>query len=252
MTRNVPIALKNPDVPVCNADKWLKLRGLARVNSEFTAVEIKSFYVIGLLIEIFASVDWLLKAEKLSRQDHPLTTQIFNAGGAYLPAFGILASGIELLGRCLTGNSSVKTKTNFDKGFSYLIESDLNSPPLSKESVVVTTEHYAYTIDHLTNLRNYAAHGQATMGQKTEGQRSKNEFFGIDRGVFKKFPKLVGDAIDVYWASLGTDEESCINMAKARLDPYSNRVQPLQHTIEYFSRLPSQSAGSMFYGFDWS
>lgn len=122
MARNVPVSLKDPYIPVYNADRWLELSKLAGVNQEFTAVEIKSFYVIGLIVEICASVDCLLKANSLSETSHPLAVQIFNAGGQYLPAFGVLASGVELLGRCLTGNEKAQTNENLNAGFYYLVK----------------------------------------------------------------------------------------------------------------------------------
>jgi hypothetical protein len=260
MKRNVPVCLKDPYIPVYNADRWLALSKLAEVNPEFTAVEIKSFYMIGLIVEICASVDCLLKANNLSEKNHPLAVQIFNAGGRYLPAFGVLASGVELLGRCLTGNKTAQTNENLNVGFYYLVKPSSNPlrSSIPEKTVVVTTEHFSYTIEHLISLRNYAAHGQSVMGEKIKDEiTGKKQVIptsnlpGIDRGVFKEFPKLIGNAIDTYWLSLIDDEKHCIKMGRARLDPYSNRVQPLQHIISYISQKPHPSMGSVFYKFDW-
>ena len=62
MTRNVPVSLFDPYAPVDNSDMWLELNLKAKGNQDFTPVEIKAFYVIGLISDICQSVDWLLKA----------------------------------------------------------------------------------------------------------------------------------------------------------------------------------------------
>ena len=74
---------------------------------------------------------------------------------------------------------------------------------------------------------------------------------GIETELFSKFPQKMGDAIDVYWKALQQDTEHCRKLAKARIDPYSNRIGPLQHVIRYFGQTPYQSAGSLFYRFNW-
>lgn len=117
--RRVPVSLAEPNATVYNANDWEQLRTEV-ANARFTAVEIKAFYVIGLILEICASVDCLLKADSLSEDGHPLAYQVFRSGGRYLPAFGVFASGIELLGRCLTGNNTPQVNENLRVGFHYL------------------------------------------------------------------------------------------------------------------------------------
>jgi hypothetical protein len=251
--RTVPVSLADPNANVYNAVEWEQLRvGVA--NAQLTAVEIKAFYVIGLILEICASVDCLLKANSLSENDHPLAYRVFTSGGRYLPAFGVFASGIELLGRCLTGNDTAQVNENLRVGFHYLASPDatplLNNIPVNTE-VVATSR--PYTIQDLIDLRNYAAHGQSTVGQRDATGRlvPMSNPPGIERQLFSQLPQKMGDAMEIYWRSLREDTDHCRRLAEARIDPYSNRVGPLQHVIWYFGQIPYQSAGSLFNRFRW-
>ena len=47
--RNVPVSLAYPNANVYNAVKWESLRNSV-ANGQFTPVEIKAFYVIGLFL----------------------------------------------------------------------------------------------------------------------------------------------------------------------------------------------------------
>lgn len=254
--RKVPIRLADPNANVYNATDWEQLRtGVA--NAQFTAVEIKAFYVVGLILEICASVDCLLKADSLSEDDHPLAYEIFRSGGRYLPAFGVFASGIELLGRCLTGNDTPQVNENLKVGFDYLASPNVK-PRLSlknteAEKTYVITTSRPYSIQHLIDLRNYAAHGQSTVAQKDAAGRRvpMSSPPGIERELFTPLPRKMGGAIGTYWASLLRDADHCRRLARARIDPYSNRIGPLQHVIRYFGQIPSPPASSPFDRFKW-
>ena len=252
--RGVPVSLADPDASVYNAVEWKGLQD-SIANSQFTPVEIKAFYVIGLILEICASVDCLLKASSLSENDHPLAYQVFTSGGRYLPAFGVFASGVELLGRCLTGNETPDVNENLKVGFHYLAKPDpaplLKNPPINTQ-VVMTSR--SYSIQDLTDLRKYAAHGQSTVGEKDASGKKlvpKSHILGIERDLFGKLPGKMGHAIDVYWSALLNDVGHCRRLARARIDPYNNRIAPLQHVICYFGQIPYQSAGSLFSRFNW-
>ena len=91
--------LCNPNVRVDDASRWLRLRELAGAAEIFTPVEVKAYYVFGLVYDIGLSVDWLLKAHDA----WPNT---------YFPALSVFASAIELLGRCLSGNASNQVNEN--------------------------------------------------------------------------------------------------------------------------------------------
>jgi len=252
--RDVPVSLADPNATVYNASEWKSLQNSV-ANSQFTHVEIKAFYVLGLILEICESVDCLLKANSLSKNGHPLAYQVFASGGRYLPSFGIFASGVELLGRCLTGNETVDVNENLNVGFHYLAKPNpaplLNDIPMGID--VVKTSR-SYSIQDLIDLRNYAAHGQSTVSEKDANGKKripKSNLPGIERELFGKLPHKMGQAIDIYWLALVNDVEHCRRLAKARIDPYNNRIGPLHHVISYFGQIPYQSAGSLFNKFDW-
>jgi hypothetical protein len=196
-----------------------------------------------------------LKGSSSLKNSHHLVYQIFASGGRHLPAFGIFASGIELLGRCLTGNETTDVNENLNVGFHYLTKPDpapiLNNIP---KGIEVVNTNRSYSIQDLIDLRNYAAHGQSTVGEKdtTSGKRGPKSILpGIGRDLFDKFPDRMGKAIDVYWIALLNDGEHCRNLAKARIDPYNNRIAPLKYVIDYFGQIPYQPAGSLFNRFNW-
>ncbi len=252
--RDVPVKFADRNATVYNALEWENLKN-SIANPGFTPVEIKGFYVLGLILEICESVDCLLKANSLSGKSHPLAYQVFASGGRHLPAFGIFASSIELLGRCLTGNGTIDVNKNLNVGFHYLAKPDpaplLDNIPM--EIHVVNTTR-PYSIQDLIDLRNYAAHGQSTVGeQDASGKKRvpKSNLPGIERELFDKLPHKMGQAIDVYWIALVNDGEQCRRLAKARIDPYNNRIGPLKHVISYFGQIPPQSAGSLFNRFNW-
>jgi len=250
--RKVPVSLADPNVNVYNAADWEQLRtGVA--NAQFTAVEIKAFYVIGLILEICASVDCLLKAD-IPSEEHPFAYPVFRLGGRYLPAFGVFASGIELLGRCLTGNDTAQVNENLRVGFHYLANPNatplLNNIPVNAE--VVTTNR-SYTVQDLIDLRNYAAHGQSTVGRRdATGRRvPMSNPPGIERELFTPLPQKIGGAIGTYWTRLQNDVDHCERLARSRIDPYNNRIGPLQHIVGYFGQIPYQPASSLFDRFKW-
>lgn len=234
MTKKVPVSLADPSVPVENATTWIELNNLAKGNPQFAVVEIKAFYAIGLIDDICQSVDWLLK----SQDAWP---------NKYLPAFALFASGVDLLGRCLTGNKTPDLEANLAIGFHYLAQPNPQPPAKNistkdqEEMIVAKTEFFEYTVADLVALRHFAAHGQAT---------TKKKLRGIDLELMDTFPKLVGNAMETYWRGLQKDDEYCRRLGDAKFDPLSGREYPLKHILEYFS-MPGNSAGSLFYRFDW-
>src|SRR5437867_3702890 len=104
MSRDVPVALADPHVPVQNADVWKELGRVSKVNPNFEPVEIKAFYVIGLMEDFCSSVEWLLRADDAWPDK-------------YLPAFSLFASAVDLLGRCVTGNDQPEVQRNLIAGF---------------------------------------------------------------------------------------------------------------------------------------
>jgi len=102
--------LANPTVPVPGwskqAAEWETLKQETGGNPDFYPLTVKATYVVGVIHDICTSVDCLLQ---VPRDLLPAT---------YFPAYGVCASGIELLGRCIlgvadSGGSVESLKTGF-------------------------------------------------------------------------------------------------------------------------------------------
>ncbi len=223
--------LKDVNVAVLHPSKWQQLSQLAGANAIFTPVEIKAYYVIGLLDDICQSVQCLAKADKAWPEK-------------YMPALGLFASAVDLFGRCLTGNTTLQVNENLRVGFWYLFHFSASAPPKSLRpseaaSVVVATPQLSYTVDDLVALRHYSAHGQA----------ARPDLASVDNELLAQFPKPLGDAVETYWTALQNDAEYCRRLGDALIDPYANRAEPAKKTLEYFNR--GHAAGDLFYRLDW-
>jgi hypothetical protein len=212
--------LHNPRVSVNDASRWLKLRDLANVSKVFAPVEIKAYYVFGLIYDTGLSVDWLLKAPNA----WPNT---------YLPALSVFASAIELLGRCLTGNTSDRVNENLRVGFFYLAHPTNIPPQISitdaeyQSTVVKTRPGMSYRVADLVTLRHYGAHGQAT---------TRNALPNIDNELLETLRAPFGTAVETYWTGLQENDEYCTRMAQARVCAYANRAEPLRRVIDIAAR----------------
>ncbi len=227
-----PISLAEPNVTVAYAAQWEQLNKLAGGHPDFTAVEIKSFYVFGLIEDICKSVEWLLQPEAWPDR--------------YLPAFSVFASGIDLLGRCLTGNQTTNVNENLRVGFSYIANPTPFPPSKSAPSTVmsapvVTTPYQSYNVSHLIDLRNYATHGQAT---STTGLPS------IDNELLAQFPSLMGTTMETYWHGLINHKEFCVRLGIAEIGLYRHRVEPLYDTLRYYGA--GGNPEDMFNKLDWT
>jgi len=224
--------LADANVPVVQANKWEQLKQLANAKDIFTPVEIKAYYIIGLVDDICQSVQCLVKADKGWPEK-------------YLPAFSLFASAVDLLGRCLTGNRTLNVNENLRVGFWYLFHPTPTPPsrslkPANATAALVTTPHLPYTVTDLVALRNYSAHGQA----------AQNNLPGVDNELLAQFPEPIGDAMETYWSALQSDVEYCTRLGDALIDPYANRAEPLSKTLNYFAQ--GHAAGDMFYRLDWN
>lgn len=236
MPRSVPVSLASPNAPVYRAKDWIEIGKLVGANPQFTPLELKAFYVVGLIDDICQSVEWLLKAKDAWPDK-------------YLPAFGVFASAVDLLGRCLTGNTTADSLGNLAVGFQYIASPTSKPPaktvPLADQdtTVVVRTDYASYTIGSLIALRHYTTHGQAIVGKG-------NSLPEVDRELLASFPTRIGDAMEAYWQGLKGEVEFCERMGSATIATYSNRVEPLRDTLVYFAQ-PGNSVGSLFYRLDW-
>jgi len=116
MTAPVNVKLNTPTVPIPNwnqeATDWMSLNTAAHGNPDFYPLTVKAAYVIGVVHDICESVSHLLT--------HPNAKTT-----TYIPAYGVFASGIELLGRCVNGNSTTYgSVADLKTGFKWLVSSE--------------------------------------------------------------------------------------------------------------------------------
>jgi len=113
MTAPVNVKLETPTVSIPGWDEeakeWMSLNATVQGNPDFYPLTIKAAYIIGVIHDICESVTHLL-AHRCARE----TT--------YIPAYGVFASGIELLGRCVRGNcEAVPTNSSLRAAMSILL-----------------------------------------------------------------------------------------------------------------------------------
>ena len=194
---------KDPDMSNWSSDEvnnWLReaveWRALNPGNPDFYPLTIKAGYVIGVIYGICESVSCLLADAHFARQT------------GYIPAYGIYASGIEILGRCVKEESQGHAST-LRPGFKWLASRDPTSyETISNKHTLVTTNQRAYTIEELVQLRNFAAHGQATA-----------QFFHVDYELLSVLHPFLQGGLESFWSKLvmpGNDELST-NLAKANI-----------------------------------
>lgn len=95
----VNVLLQSPTIPIIDWDvqaaKWVQLNKEVGGNLDFYPLTVKAFYVIGIMLGSFRSVALLL-------QDPHIISS------TYYPAYAVFSSVIDLLGRCIQGNSNTK------------------------------------------------------------------------------------------------------------------------------------------------
>lgn len=223
-----PVSLARANLPVDFQAEWVLLRGQARGHQDFTALEVKALYMYGLIYDICQSVDCLLE-------------QANAWPDFYFPAYGILASGVELLGRCVRGDNQVsRTATdNLRTGFHFLANRNPVVPPDPAIVIVVQTAHQDYTIADLVAMRHFTAHGQAANNALPAR---------IDAELLSQFPQLIENTMEDYWSLLQDDPQYCENLATAHVRPLVNRYRPIEKITRLFDE---GSAGAAFSDFKW-
>ncbi|MBC7261893.1 MAG: hypothetical protein H5T63_07740 [Chloroflexi bacterium] len=203
---NAPVNVKliTPTVTIPNWDQeakeWMRLNEAARRNPGFYPLTVKAAYVIGVIHDICESVSHLLA--------HPRARTT-----TYIPAYGVFASGIELLGRCVDGNFTISGNVaDLKTGFKWLASPLYNT--VDDSHILITTSSYAYSIEMLVALRHFAAHGQATSRVTAAGTY---QFGSIDYEILSKMPPLIANGLERYWDQLLKDEEFCNRLATANV-----------------------------------
>lgn len=223
-----PVSLATTKVPINHQVEWETLRTQANGNPAFDALEVKAFYVYGLIYDICQSV------QVLANQSNFMPD-------LYMPAYAVFASGIELLGRCLQGdaNESGTAGQNISTGFYFLVSHSPTAPASPQSTIFVTTSIHSYSITDLVALRNFTAHGQAA---------NRNLPAIIEPELLGEFPPLIGSAMETYWSRLLTEVTYCEKLGTANVRPIPNRSVPVEKILRLFS---GGSAGDPFYVFDW-
>lgn len=212
---------------------WRRLGDDIAARREYSPLTIKALYIYGLILSSCRSVSLLLSGDLLTS-----TT--------YYPAYIVFASSVELLGRCISGNSSTRgSSKNLISGFKWLLKPEYPVyVDLPIHRVVVTTKNFPYTINDLVSIRNYTAHGQAT---------SSNELKQFDYLILAEFPLIFGNAVERYFKLLMSSRKVAENLAKASVIPYRNRPvsDSLWATNASMSEFVS-SLGDLIRKMDWS
>jgi hypothetical protein len=199
MPAPVNVKIGSPSVPIPNwqteADQWIRLNRQVGGNEGFFPLTVKAVYVIGIIHDLCTSVTHLLRVH-----DTRQTT--------YVPAYGIFASSVDILGRCIRGNRS-PTKGSTDDikaGFKWLASNSYAT--ILDTHVLVSTASHRYQIDELVCFRHFAAHGQAT---------SRLQFTQVDYQLLSKMPPVLANGLQRYWMHLQADEKACNNLAQANV-----------------------------------
>jgi len=239
MAAPVNVKLKNPTVAIQGwkqeAKEWMNLNAAVGGNLDFYPLTVKAAYIIGIIHDLCDSVSYLLVDPSAMA-----TT--------YIPAYGVFASGVEILGRCVNGNPTTRGSVgDLKTGFKWLVSSSYDSVPDTR--VLITTGSYSYTIEMLAALRHFAAHGQATSRVTNAGTY---QFGNIDYEILSKMPPLIANGLERYWNQLQSDEELCNKLAEANIIALRN--WPVFRSWMLFERDESgkhHSITEIFNRFNW-
>jgi len=238
MPAPVNVKLENPTIPVLHwsmqAAAWSTLNQEVGGNPDFYPLTVKAAYVVGVIHDICTSVTCLLKARELRR-------------ATYIPAYGVCASGIEILGRCIlgvadTGRSDKSLKT----GFKWLHSSSYATIPDSHQ--LIRTNSGIYNIETLAYLRHFAAHGQATANQRS----AVHGLPGIDLEILGHLPPLIAGGLERWWNELQDSEELCNRLAASNVIAFRTwPVFKMWRLFESDSQGRYRSITDIFTEFNW-
>jgi hypothetical protein len=223
ISMSAPINVKygDPTVSVPNWEserrEWIALNEDAGGDSGFKPLTIKGAYVIGVIHAISESVDYLLQ-DKLN---------IEKAKKNYLPAYVLFSSSIDLLGRCIKGGSDPKHGGIYT-GFKWLANPNYQS--VDDSYILVQTNTQQHSIRNLVDLRNFAAHGQATSPGMVQSPQ-------IDYDILERIKPTFAKRLADYWNALvngNNAEEICNNLAKANVVRF--RSWPIFQSWKEFER----------------
>ena len=208
MAAPVNVKLQDPTVQFkhwpAESARWQELNAAVGGNPDFYPLTVKAGYVLGVIHDLCESIAILLRSSP-------------NPAITYLPAYGILASGIDLLGRCISGERDVGGRSGscIKTGLRWLTSGSDGGkhPPL----IVVETSATKYSITDLVALRNFAAHGQAVAHpQPMHGVQD------LDYELVDGLKPLLATGLERYWNALQDDDGLCNALAKANVLAFRN------------------------------
>jgi hypothetical protein len=235
----VNVKLANPTISVpdwsTQAAGWATLNREVGGNPDFYPLTVKAAYLIGVIHDICTSVTCLLQVR---RELLPAT---------YIPAYGVFASGIEILGRCILGVADTRrSDQSLKTGLKWLHSSFYANTPDSHRLIV--TSSGTYDIETLAHLRHFAAHGQATAnpGSAVHGLPD------IDLEILGHLPPLIADGLERWWNELQHSGELCNALAKANIIAFRTwPVFKIWGLFEKDARGRYRSITEIFTEFNW-
>lgn len=232
---NVKLSIPNdPPWPLELRREWQLLNLEAGGNPNFYPLTVKFIYTLGIIHDICLSVSCLLSVHRI------------HWSATYLPAYSVFASAIDILGRCIRGNSTTRENTaDIKAGLKWLAQ----LPPNADDRYeLIHTSSRAYSIQDLTTLRHYTAHGQATTNSGDSSQ-----FREFDGNILEQLSPLLVSGLQRYWELLATDEGACNKLGEANI--LAVRSSPMSRMLQSFSQLDEHGANatipSIFSRFDW-
>lgn len=206
MAAPVNVKLQHPTVQLkhwrAESASWQELNAAVGGNPDFYPLTIKAGYVLGVIHDLCESIAILLRSSR-----NPTIT--------YLPAYGIFASGVDLLGRCIKGErTGGRSGECLAAGFEWLSSSDVMTA--SAPVIAVETSARKYSIPDLIALRNFAAHGQAVAHPKPLHAGD------LDYELLDALKPRLAAGLERYWNDLQCDDGLCNALAKANVLAFRN------------------------------
>jgi hypothetical protein len=188
---------------------WIDLSARCGV-SEFSA---KALFAVGLMVQYVESADAVLEATHFR---------------GFLSAFRLMASSIELLGRCVHPDIAARQHPHSRSGDRLTAGFEFMQPSHLPAGVIVETNHHRYSERHLKTLRNFTTHGacvEASIGIHADIEllhEVRKAFFGVLDGEddpHRGRGPIVG-AIDRFFDHLvAGDVTTCEYLASAAVSP---------------------------------
>lgn len=240
MSAPVNVKLENPTISIKNwKDQkkiWIGFNASIGGNPDLFPLTIKAFYVLGIIHDLFSCVNNFFYS---NQSEHEFI----------LPAFTLLSSAVDLIGRVVKGNETYSCNDDLLNGYKYLFSSKQSN--IRKNFIAIKTNKQKYTIEDLIYLRNFSAHGQAAL-------KNSSIPLSFDTGILVHYPNIFAEGLEFYWSELQKDETLCNNLAKSNI--YPMRIWPVLKTFLLFSgswdfedirKRRNQSMYDIFKKFKW-